>query len=122
MTSFSSTVVLRKRKRGPDTGFVLHLSSSSSPENDLTSSSESDFELEREPLEPAASTSSLVTVSKRKKRYSCTFEGCDKAYSKPSRLAEHERSHTGDVRLRFIIRQFKRLILYIASIYLCNMR
>ncbi|RPD63072.1 hypothetical protein L227DRAFT_473071, partial [Lentinus tigrinus ALCF2SS1-6] len=28
--------------------------------------------------------------------YACTYEGCSKAYAKPSRLAEHERSHTGD--------------------------
>ncbi|KXN87363.1 Transcription factor IIIA [Leucoagaricus sp. SymC.cos] len=34
--------------------------------------------------------------SNPKKRYQCTYEGCDKAYSKPSRLAEHERSHTGE--------------------------
>jgi general transcription factor IIIA len=32
-----------------------------------------------------------------KKRFHCTFEGCDKAYSKPSRLQEHQRSHTGEV-------------------------
>nr|GAT57901.1 transcriptional factor IIIa [Mycena chlorophos] len=31
-----------------------------------------------------------------KKRYQCTHPGCLKAYSKPSRLEEHERSHTGD--------------------------
>ncbi|EIM87837.1 uncharacterized protein STEHIDRAFT_120110 [Stereum hirsutum FP-91666 SS1] len=29
------------------------------------------------------------------RRYQCTFDGCGKAYSKPSRLEEHERSHTG---------------------------
>ncbi|KAJ7497019.1 hypothetical protein FB451DRAFT_1209737 [Mycena latifolia] len=29
------------------------------------------------------------------KRYKCTHKGCDKAYSKPSRLEEHERSHSG---------------------------
>lgn len=32
-----------------------------------------------------------------KKRYQCTYDGCNNAYSKPSRLAEHERSHTGEV-------------------------
>lgn len=32
-----------------------------------------------------------------KKRYQCTYNGCNNAYSKPSRLAEHERSHTGEV-------------------------
>jgi hypothetical protein len=32
-----------------------------------------------------------------KRPYPCTFEGCKKAYRKPSRLEEHERSHTGEV-------------------------
>jgi len=31
------------------------------------------------------------------RRYKCQYEGCDKAYTKPSRLAEHELSHTGEV-------------------------
>jgi general transcription factor IIIA len=31
------------------------------------------------------------------RRYQCPHEGCDKAYTKPSRLAEHELSHTGEV-------------------------
>ncbi|KAG9018517.1 Strongly-conserved Zn-finger binding protein (TFIIIA) [Tulasnella sp. JGI-2019a] len=32
----------------------------------------------------------------KKKPYACTWEDCHKAYAKPSRLAEHTRSHTGD--------------------------
>lgn len=36
-----------------------------------------------------------------KKRYQCTYNGCNKAYSKPSRLVEHERSHTGEVSTGF---------------------
>lgn len=32
------------------------------------------------------------------KPYKCVFPGCDKAYPKPSRLAEHERVHTDEVR------------------------
>ncbi|KAF9484507.1 hypothetical protein BDN70DRAFT_872537 [Pholiota conissans] len=34
-------------------------------------------------------------VEDTKKRYCCTYDGCGKAYTKPSRLEEHERSHTG---------------------------
>lgn len=32
----------------------------------------------------------------RKSRYSCTWEGCTKTYTRPVRLAEHMRSHTGE--------------------------
>ena len=30
------------------------------------------------------------------KSYTCSFAGCDKAYTKPSKLEDHIRSHTGD--------------------------
>lgn len=33
-----------------------------------------------------------------KKQYKCMFEGCKKAYTKLTRLEEHKRSHTGEVR------------------------
>lgn len=33
----------------------------------------------------------------RAKKYGCTFEGCNKSYSRPVRLEEHLRSHTGEV-------------------------
>lgn len=38
---------------------------------------------------------SMTPAAERK--YKCVWEGCDKAYTKPSRLAEHELSHTGEV-------------------------
>ena len=34
---------------------------------------------------------------KPKPNYKCTYEGCDKSYSKPARLATHILSHTGEV-------------------------
>ena len=33
----------------------------------------------------------------RTKNHACSYDGCTKAYVKPSRLKEHERSHTGQV-------------------------
>jgi hypothetical protein len=41
-----------------------------------------------------------------KKKYNCTFEGCQKAYTKPTRLEEHKRSHTGEVRTQSFIKHF----------------
>ncbi|ODO05504.1 hypothetical protein I350_04555 [Cryptococcus amylolentus CBS 6273] len=34
--------------------------------------------------------------SRTQKRFKCTHEGCEKAYTKPSRLAEHEMTHRGE--------------------------
>lgn len=92
----TSSMVLRKRSRGQREGLVLHLSSPP-PNCDLYSGSE--YEPEVIPRSPVASTSS----GKRAKTpntnggYICGFEGCNKVYTKPSRLAEHQRSHTGEV-------------------------
>ncbi|WVQ75651.1 hypothetical protein IAR50_005280 [Cryptococcus sp. DSM 104548] len=53
----------------------------------------------------AEASSSKVPLSEDKKRnypsrtqkkFKCTHEGCDKAYTKPSRLAEHEMTHRGE--------------------------
>ncbi|KAI6184537.1 putative zinc finger protein F56D1.1 [Aphelenchoides bicaudatus] len=35
----------------------------------------------------------------REKSYKCTFEGCNKAYTTPGRLKDHETSHTGELPL-----------------------
>ncbi|CCJ29539.1 unnamed protein product [Pneumocystis jirovecii] len=37
-----------------------------------------------------------------KKLYKCTYEGCEKAYSKPCRIEEHIRSHTGEKKRPFV--------------------
>ncbi|CAK9781448.1 hypothetical protein CC85DRAFT_255565 [Cutaneotrichosporon oleaginosum] len=34
--------------------------------------------------------------SRTERRFACTFAGCDKAFFKPARLAEHMRTHTGE--------------------------
>ena len=70
---------------------VLHLSAASESEYEST-------------LEPIANTSRRPVIVNGKlllnprRIYKCTFKGCDKSYAKPSRLDEHERSHTGHVR------------------------
>jgi hypothetical protein len=46
---------------------------------------------------PKAKSRSRSATPAGEKRYACQYEGCDKAYTKPSRLAEHELSHTGEV-------------------------
>ncbi|CAL1696061.1 unnamed protein product [Somion occarium] len=95
MAASTSIIVLRKRKRAEKNhdNLVLHLSSSPSPSYDPFSASESEFEVEKYPF---ASSSTADVQRKRRKQYACTLEGCNKIYSKPSRLAEHQRSHTGD--------------------------
>ncbi|KAI0374296.1 hypothetical protein BV20DRAFT_961419 [Pilatotrama ljubarskyi] len=89
-SSTATAYTLRKRKR--QDSLVIHLSSPApSCENDPTES-----EYDPGQASDAPAPLSGPSVPKRQKRYPCSFEGCTKAYSKPSRLAEHERSHTGD--------------------------
>jgi hypothetical protein len=46
---------------------------------------------------PCGSPAPSRPPSRTERRYKCSAEGCDKAYFKPSRLAEHELTHTGEV-------------------------
>lgn len=94
----ATVTVLGKRKVQR---LVLHLESSPEPSR---TQSDSDFEPPVDFHAPIASSSKLPPivingkiVENTKKRYKCTHNECTKAYSKPSRLEEHERSHTGDV-------------------------
>jgi hypothetical protein len=49
--------------------------------------------------EPTTPLKTLATIEiDDAKWHSCTFPGCNKAYRKPTRLREHQRSHTGEVR------------------------
>lgn len=49
-------------------------------------------ENETEPLKAKISSTAKAQVRK----YRCSYTGCDKSYTKPARLREHERSHTGE--------------------------
>jgi uncharacterized Zn-finger protein len=78
--SLSSTTVLGKRKA---TRYILHISASPQPE-------------------PSTLTAHLAVHDtpepfSKKARHPCTYSGCTKSYSKACRLAEHIRSHTGEV-------------------------
>lgn len=93
----STSIVLGKRKAER---LVLHLASSPEPSQ---TQSDSDFQPPAFNHASSSKTSSLIVVNGQlvahtKKKYMCTISGCSKAYSKPSRLEEHERSHTGEVR------------------------
>ena len=96
-TVIQSKTVLGKRKAsGRKTALVLHLASSPEPTHILSESDDS-----YQP--PATSSTPPILINGRlvpstKRRYRCTYDSCEKAYTKPSRLIEHERTHTGDVR------------------------
>ncbi|KAK2464203.1 hypothetical protein APHAL10511_003660 [Amanita phalloides] len=79
--------VLGKRKVQKE--YVLRLTLSPEP-----TSHDSDHETSKLHSKPIVVNG--VLLRKTKIRYKCTFAGCDKAYAKPSRLTEHERTHTGE--------------------------
>ncbi|EKM60953.1 uncharacterized protein PHACADRAFT_133931 [Phanerochaete carnosa HHB-10118-sp] len=83
----TTSVVLRKRKaRKTENELSLRLETAS------LSGVEPHTESEYEAGAPNGGPSSFCG---RERRYKCSHEGCTKAYAKPCRLAEHERSHTG---------------------------
>lgn len=112
----SQSTVLGKRKARQLNGsgnLVLHLTSPCSVSENLLGTSDSETSALGQ-SKFSDKTHILVNgsfIADTKKRYCCTHRGCEKAYSKPSRLAEHERSHTGQVsfssaRIRFFLHYF----------------
>ncbi|PPQ62933.1 hypothetical protein CVT24_006173 [Panaeolus cyanescens] len=87
----SQVTVLGKRKLSSKTENLVLRVSASTDESDFEPSTTTKFTDTR----PILVNGSLVPGD-TKKRYKCTYGGCDKAYSKPSRLSEHERSHTNE--------------------------
>ncbi|KAH7108252.1 hypothetical protein BKA62DRAFT_681624 [Auriculariales sp. MPI-PUGE-AT-0066] len=77
----------RKREHPP---LILYCST-----DEAATGAEDETDAEAE-LSAAESSPVASTSAARPKRYGCTYDGCDKAYTKPSRLEEHVRSHTGE--------------------------
>ena len=104
--SLTTTTVLGKRNRVTSETLLLQLSASeSNHEQSDVSWQELESEVESPQTLPNSKQKSAFVlvngslVKNGKKKYHCTFSGCKKTYSKPCRLEEHERSHTGEVRL-----------------------
>ncbi|KAI0670027.1 hypothetical protein C8Q78DRAFT_160837 [Trametes maxima] len=93
-SSTATTITLRKRKHRDS--LVIHLSSPSPSHENDPAYTESEYDPGQTSDVPPPPVPTRARTPKREKRYACSFEGCSKAYSKPSRLAEHKRSHTGD--------------------------
>lgn len=96
VTQSTTTVVLGKRKaRSSEDQLTLRLESSPPAFSDFPTESETETS---DSYKHISTSAAHTPPSKVERPYRCTYEGCSKAYTKPSRLAEHERSHTGDVR------------------------
>lgn len=94
-----------------------------SPISDPPSSSESDYSNSSEkptlPLDnPHPRVPSKATG--HHDLYKCEFEGCGKAYKKLCRLEEHERSHTGEVRMIFPLSVHPLICTYCQRPFVCN--
>lgn len=48
-----------------------------------------------------ASLKSIFRSIPKARKYKCNYTECNKSYTKPARLHEHERSHTGEARTTF---------------------
>jgi general transcription factor IIIA len=110
LMSLTTTTVLGKRKnRVTSETLLLQLSASESNHDQSNVSRyepESEAESRQALLLNSGRKSEFVLVNgslvkNTKKKFHCTFSGCDKSYSKPCRLEEHERSRTGEVNLSF---------------------
>ena len=107
--SLTTTTVLGKRKNRvtSETLFIQLSASESTHEQTDVSWQEPESEVEslQTPGNPKQKSEfALVNgslVKNVKKKYHCTFSGCQKMYAKPCRLEEHERSHTGEVGISF---------------------
>lgn len=105
LMSRTTTTVLGKRKTRATSATLLlqFFASDSNHENSDVSWQEpgSDAEPLQTPLRSRKKSEFVLMngslVKNTKKKYHCTFPGCKKLYSKPCRLEEHERSHTGEV-------------------------
>ena len=78
-----------------------YLSNRSSTEDEYESGSEHETLNQRtsqKPHAPSRVSSSSHLKGDSRKKYFCSYKDCTKSYTKPSRLVEHERSHTGEVR------------------------
>jgi len=100
--SLTTTSVLGKRKnRTTAETLLLQLSASESNHEQSDVSWESEVEstktLPDSKQKPEFVLVNGSLVKNAKKKYHCTFPGCEKLYTKPCRLEEHERSHTGEV-------------------------
>ena len=104
LMSLTTATVLGKRNRVTSETLLLQLSASESnhEQSDVSwqeqeSEAESPQTLVKSKQKPGLVLVNGSLVKNAKKKYHCTFSGCEKLYSKPCRLEEHERSHTGEV-------------------------
>jgi hypothetical protein len=102
--SLTTTVLGKRKNRATSETLLLQLSASESnhEQSDVSwQEPESEVESPKTPLNSKRKSEFVLVngtlVKNVKKKYHCTFSGCDKLYSKPCRLEEHERSHTGEV-------------------------
>jgi len=114
MSLTTTTVLGKRRNRTTSDTLLLKLSASeSNHEQSDVSWQEPESEVESpQTLINSKRKSGFVLsngslVKNAKKKYQCAFAGCENSYSKPCRLEEHERSHTGEVSLPF---KFSHLI------------
>ena len=127
-----TTTVLGKRKATQL--YIIHLSASDvDPDMNTDATTDLHTDVDAEASSRASDAAAGPSTSKngrilgrrtaktREKVYRCDLEGCDKAYTKPSRLAEHTRSHTGHVRtFSFFLFPFLAFVYFLLFFDFCD--
>lgn len=112
--SCQSTLLGKRKTARHEENLVIHLNSEHARRSPYTSQDEQ-FEFQFNHSTHVISKTHIIVngslVSNTKKCYQCSYKGCEKAYTKPSRLEEHERSHTGQVSFfyYFSLKYFRNL-------------
>lgn len=103
--SCQSTLLEKQNSARREENLVIYLNSGharNSPHPSQDEQSESEFSHSSAHVISKSLTKTHIIVNgslvpNTKRCYQCSYKGCEKAYTKPSRLEEHERSHTGHV-------------------------
>ncbi|KAA8895652.1 hypothetical protein FN846DRAFT_968651 [Sphaerosporella brunnea] len=86
----------KRTKSADDTSNDSSPSLTSTKQSTAADSTPSTIPPSSQPVSASSSSKKRAPSKPRTKKYDCTHEGCDKSFTRPCRLEEHMRSHSGE--------------------------